>query len=296
MKHSVFQLNFAVSAVAAVTLFVIGGQAPAKAADPQRAVAPPIASDPSPKVAVLDGGDLISVEAHDATVAEVIEVMGKRLKLSFANTERIDTTRIVNGTRIGSIQHILSWLVPLGGFVVYYQEEKTQPSDKPGRPERIGFLDGGPANAGIPSGSTRESSKSGTTDAQKARAAAARGGAATVTPGGRPAGPGGAGDTGGGGDTTGKPDVADTGGIHQLLTVPEQLRASTVDAQREIDRQQNSPTGQGPSPAFLNGPNNVAASSLEQQMQRSQALATAQLQALRQALSAACSGGNGAPC
>jgi hypothetical protein len=279
-----------VSTSLVAVLLVMAAQGLSSAAESPSLIAPPIATGTAPeKVAVLDGGgDLISLEAHQATVAEVIEVLKTRLNLAFSNTDRIDMTRIVDGTRVGNIQHILSWLVPSGGFVVYYQEQKTASRSNPGRPERVGFLDGGPATAGAPSALAQDPSKQTAAGSQNAAKPGPNGASAPASAGSNP--------NSGKGDTTGKPNVADTGGIHQLLTVPEQLRAATVDAQLEIDRQQHDPTGQAPAPAFLNGPNNVAGTTLQQQMQRSQALATSQIQALQQALSAACRGAPGAPC
>lgn len=255
---------------------------PAAAAEPK----PPIALNTAPeKVAVLDAGDFFSVEAHNATVAEVLEALKKRLRLTFTNLDRIDLARVVDGTRVGNIQHIMAWLVPTGGFVVFYEEQKPGVA---GRPERISFLQGGTPTAGLSGQASSAAAAQAEADAKKAgtgkpqATASASGGGATAAPDGA--------------NKAGKPDVPDTGGRHEYLTVPEQLAAATVNAQMDIDRQANDPTGQSPLPSFLNGPGNVANTTLEQQMQRSQALATAQLQALQSALRAACRGGANAPC
>lgn len=250
-------------------------------------VRPPIATSAEPeKVSVLDAGDFFSVQARNATVAEVLEVLKTRLKLTFVNTDRIDMARTVDGTRVGNIQHIMAWLVPNDGFVVFYEEEKP---GKPGRPERIGFLQGGTPTAGLPSPDGAGGKAAAPTDAAKnpkggqqasAGAGAGAGGSATDSAATK----------------AGKPDVADTGGRHENLTVPEQLAAATNYAQLEIERQANDPTGQSPAPGYQNGPGNVANTTLEQQMQRSQALATTQLEALQNAFRAACRGGINGPC
>ena len=274
-----------ISAVAALALgaaVCVSSTTPPAAAE----VKPPVATSTAPeKVAVLDAGDFFSVEAHNATVAEVLEVLKKRLRLTFTNADRIDLARVVDGTRVGNIQHIMAWLVPSGGFVVFYEEQKP---GVPGRPERIGFLQGGTPTAGLPGQSPGAAAAQAEADAKKAgtvkpqaTASASGGGAASAA------------DVA---SKAGKPDVPDTGGRHEYLTVPEQLAAATVNAQMDIDRQANDPTGQSPLPSFLNGSGNVANTTLEQQMQRTQALATAQLQALQSALRAACRGGANAPC
>lgn len=280
-------MSKSISALAALALgtalSVSSATPPAHAAEAK----PPIATSTAPeKVAVLDAGDFFSVEAHNATVAEVLDVLKKRLRLTFTNLDRIDLARVVDGTRVGNIQHIMAWLVPTGGFVVFYEEQKP---GVPGRPERIGFLQGGTPTAGLAGQAPGAAASQAEADAKKAGTGRPQ---ATASA----SGGGGAGATADGANKTGKPDVGDTGGRHEYLTVPEQLAAATTNAQMNIDRQANDPTGQSPLPSFLNGSGNVANSTLEQQMQRSQALATAQLQALQNALRAACRGGANAPC
>lgn len=273
----------ALSALGA-TLCIWSTAVPAAAAEPK----PPIATSTAPeKVAVLDAGDFFSVQAHNATVAEVLDVLKKRLRLTFTNLDRIDLARVVDGTRVGNIQHIMAWLVPTGGFVVFYEEQKP---GVPGRPERIGFLQGGTPNAGLAAGQAPAAAAS-QAEADAGKAQKTRQQASASASGG---GSGAAATDGA--SKAGKPDIADTGGRHEYLTVPEQLAAATTNAQMNIERQANDPTGQSPLPGFLNGPGNVANTTLEQQMQRSQALATAQLEALQNALRAACRGGANTPC
>lgn len=271
-----------VCAVAVLSLAASAlASAPASAAELKVPIA--TTSDP-PKVSVLDGGDVVVVEAHEATIGEVIDAMRSRLKLTFSNTERVDLTAVVDGSRSGTISHILSWLIPNGGFVISYQDSR------PGtirRPAEITFLPGGNPSVGnavetaaappVPQGQTSPSPAAGRPSGQlNVAGGPRRGGNAT--------------GTGSSGDTAAKPDVPDTGGQPEYHNVAQQLQAATANAQLEIERQAHDETGSAPAPRFLGGPENAANTSIEQQMQRAQALATNQLRALQDAFSAACRG------
>jgi hypothetical protein len=263
-----------------VALFAFAGLLvqPVSAAEPQK----------TDKVAVLDAGTFVTVEAHNATLGEVLDRMGERLKISFNNTDRVDLTRIVDGRTSGSLRDVMTWLVPNGGFVMLYEERK--PGDnRPAHVERIGFVAWGTQTARPGEPSSRPA-KPGVASAGVPAPAARTPSGAGVTPGKA------ATQSADKSKEGSKPNIADTGGAGELKSVAEQLRSATTNAQLDVDRQAHDPTGQAPLPAFLQPQSDVSQTSLQQQAQRSQALAVEQLRALMGAYSAACKGTPGAPC
>lgn len=88
----------------------------------------------------------------------------------------------------------------------------------------------------------------------------------------------------------GKPEIPSTP-KSEIKTVAEQLEAQTPTAQLAIEAAARNPSTQTAPPEFLAPHGDVAQLSLEQQMERSQALAMEQLRALMDAYRAVRQGG-----
>ena len=130
---------------AALSLFAIALAACALFAVAAMLAAPPASAAPGAapkKVVVIDDGDWVTVEAHQATLDEVLKAMAAELRITFGNTERLDLGRIVDGRRAGSIIHVMEWIVPAGGFIVLYREPKLGDAG-PRRIRAIAFLQPG---------------------------------------------------------------------------------------------------------------------------------------------------------
>jgi hypothetical protein len=272
-----------VMTAALALLFLSAG---ARAAEPD---------SPIDRVTVLDAGTFLVVEAHQAALGEVLEHLRARLDITFSNTERVDLTHIVDGRRIGSAFDIMKWLVPNHSFVLLYGEQKPNDPRRP-RLERIGFLNIGTAAT---TGGTAPGS------AVAAPSESIPGGVTAAT---RPASSGGVrpdsglpASAGGGAEgpdlrTDGsKPDLPSTP-MSEIKSVAEQLRAGTPDAQLEIERQARVPDRPGPPPEFLRPQSDAAQTTLQQQTERSQALAVEQLRTLMEAFKAACRSKGDGPC
>ena len=251
---------------------------------------------PGDRVTVLDAGTFLVVEAHGARLAEVLQHLETHLKITFANRERLDLSRIVDGRRVGTAFDVMRWLVPNHSFVLLYEERTSGDTRKP-RLERIGFLNMGaaattggsaPVSAGaappegVPGGVTR------------ATETALPGG---VLPGSRI--PDSGAGTAAGPDLRhdgSKPDMPSTP-MTEIKSVAEQLRAATPEAQLEIERHAHAPGLRGAPPEFLRPHSDAAQTTLQQQAERSQALAVEQLRALMDAFKSACQGAMGdGPC
>ena len=259
-----------------LALFGATAVLPAAAAEPQK----------TDKVAVLDAGTFVTVEAHNATLAEVLDRIGERLKITFTNTDRINLQQVVDGRKSGPLREVMEWLVPTGGFVMLY-EERTPNDKRPARVERIGFVAWGNKSA-EPSGTSTGPAKPAVTEKTTPNIpmqtnAGSSTQAKPATPSARDL-------------KAGKPDVADTGGEGDIKSVAEQLRAASPNTQLDIEAQAHDPTGQAPLPAFLRPQSDVAQTTLQQQQERSQALAVEQLRALMGAYKAACTGNPKGPC
>ncbi len=236
----------------------------------------PVAAATSNKVVVLDAGSFVSVSADRATVGEVIAELSRRLGITFVGLEEIDTKQILDGTRIGPLKHVLRWIAADAGFLATYRE-----GDKAGqRAERVAFLPKG--ERGTPKAAPTPAAAQPSLPGQVAVAPFSFDRPAT----GRKVRPS-ADDV-----RAGKPDI-ESEERSEVQSVAEQLTAALPASQLERERQALDPTGEALQPPYLSGAGNAAGTTLEQQMQRSQALATAQLKALMGALKAACSGG---PC
>jgi hypothetical protein len=237
------------------------------------------------KVAVLDAGSAIRVEAENATVGEVLEALRTQLNITFFNMDRIDQSRVVSGSRFGSVNDVMAWLVPNGGFVIIYKEQERGES-KPLRAERIGFLEGGNPTPGLPNApapiAARPVEANGKSVSGANRVTAVAPSAKRLFR--RPSKAD---------QEAGKPDVPDSG-RSEIRSVAEQLRGATPLAQLDTERQANDPNR--PLPDFLRSYGDAAQTTLQQQQQRTQALAAEQLRGLIGALGAACRGTAGSPC
>jgi hypothetical protein len=234
---------------------------------------------PEPRVVVLDAGTFITVEARQAKLGEVLERLSQHLNVELFNTDRLDLQRIVSGRRSGPVDDIMRWLVPNGGFILISED----PSAKNLRPKlaRIGFLGpGGATPADIASAAMGKPVDPAAVETKRATAApdfAAGSGAGKQT---RPSATE---------IAIGKPDTLSTS-KSEIKSVVEQLETATPHAQLSVEAAARDPSGNSPLPAFLAPQGNVAQLTLEQQMERSQALAVEQLRALMDAFNAACKG------
>ena len=185
----------------------------------------------------------------------------------------------------------MRWLVPDRSFVLIYKDRA--PGDtRPAKLERIGFLcarDGSRASAPEPGSA-----------AARADSAPSRGPGALTGASGQPDRRPRTAIARTGSDTlrdraSGKPETPHTP-KSEIKSVAEQLSAATPAAQMAIERDARAPDRQGPPPEFLRPHGDVAQTTLQQQMQRSQALAVEQLRALREAYKAACQAKGTGPC
>ena len=240
--------------------------------------APIAATRDEPNFAVLDAGDFLAVEARHATVAEAIDALASRLNLKVSNVEALGLSGRVDGAKRGDLKDILSWISPDVGFVITYEESR---GSDPRRATAVTF--GGmrsassgsstPGPAAVPLAPQPQVSSSSPAPSQRATPRQAAG-----EPSSAPT------------SDVGKPEIADTGGQPDDLNVAQHLYATSVASQLSLEQSAHDVTGQAATPPFLNGPGNSANSTIPQQMQRAQALATGQMRALRNALSTVCGG------
>jgi hypothetical protein len=238
------------------------------------------APDPAAeRVAVLDAGTFLVVEVHQAKLGEVLQRLAIHLNVELFNTAQLDLDRVIDGRKRGSLSEVIRWLVPEGGFILI--SEQPKPGDPhPPKLVRIGFLRPGAAvpsaiagaAVGKPVDLTEVKPRQEATPSPSTRSAATKVKRQSVPP---------AADL-----DAGKPDIPSTP-KSEIKTVAEQLEAQTPLAQLGIEAAARDPSGQSPPPSFLAPQSDVAQLSLEQQMERSQALATEQLGALIQAYKSA---------
>jgi hypothetical protein len=244
------------------------------------ALPPPVVNADAPdpaaeRVAVLDAGTFLVVEVHQAKLGEVLKRLAAHLKAELFNTAQLDLERVIDGRKRGSLSEVIRWLVPDGGFILI--SEQPKPGDlHPPKLMRIGFLRPGAATpsaiasaaVGKAVGPAEVTPQQEAAPSRSGRSAATRVRRQSVPP---------AADL-----DAGKPDIPSTP-KSEIKTVAEQLEAQTPLAQLGIEAAARDPSGQSPQPSFLSPQSDVAQLSLEQQMERSQALATEQLRALIQA-------------
>jgi hypothetical protein len=229
------------------------------------------------RVTVLDAGTFIVVEAHQATLGDVFDTLATRLGITFSNTERVDLARSVDGRRLGTVLEVMRWLVPDHGFVLLY-EERTSDDARTPRLERIGFLSSGrTATTNDIDARSSESVTAASGPARSVRLAPVGGDSAVVgSPAEEPELPN---------DGT-KPEVPSTP-MSEIKSVAEQLWAATPAAQLAIEREAHAPAGPEAPPEFLRPQSDVSQTTLQQQAERSQALAVEQLRVLMDAFKAA---------
>jgi hypothetical protein len=208
------------------------------------------------KVSVLDRGNFIIVEAQQATLREVVEVLGTQLKVTFFNTERIDLSRVVDGRRAGSMRYVLEWFIPGASFILLYEEQRPGSTKEP-RLDRIGFLESG-------------SKEQRTANTSIAVAPPLTNAFDTNVPNVN----NGRGSGGDGGSL--KLDLQDSRQT-EIKTVAEQLQAAAFNTKLAMENQAQAPNG---APPGFPRSGDVAQLTLNQQIQRTQALAVEQLRAL----------------
>jgi hypothetical protein len=221
------------------------------------------ATDP---VSVLDAGTFLVVDAHTTPLGEVLDRLKNHLAATVAHADRLDLSRLIDGHKSGTLTEILQWLAPNAGFIIIY-------SDKNGgvrRVEQIGFLPTGPAEQTTSDARKQSSSAGGPAEAKNSvgdeavsirSPTTARVMSSFDTP-----------------ESKGKPDLPYTK-KDEVKGVAQQLHSVLPETQLATERQANSPAPTA-TPDFLSSPNNVAQLSIQQQIERSQALATEQLRAL----------------
>jgi hypothetical protein len=250
---------------AAAALGFVLISAPARAADQD-----PVQAD---RVAVLDAGTFLRVEAHNATLGDVLDQLKAHLKLRVTNTQLLDLSRIVDGSKAGTPLEIVKWLAPGANFFIIYDEPDPWET-KPRKLEQIGFLSPGTA---VPPTAAEPGlgGQTGTVDA------------VAVT--GSPVphdGDAMASTSADNRDNELKPVVPSSTPKSEIMGVADQLRAATPEAQLAIEQQAHSSDPQTPLPGFLQSNQDVAQTTLQQQQERSQALAVEQLSALMEAYKA----------
>jgi hypothetical protein len=251
----------------------------------------PVAGD---RVAVLDAGTFLRVEAHHATLGEVLDQLKARLKIRVTHSELLDLSRGVDGSKAGTPKEIVQWLAPGASFILIYDEPK------PGQPklqklERIGFLSSGTAAPGTAAPGTAVPGTAVPPARVPAGAASApsvmaseslTGTVSTAASGGAPGSQGGTAalstETANPNEEL-KPAVPPSTPKSEVMGVADQLRALTPDAQLAIEQQAHATDPQTPPPGFLQPNQDAAQTTLQQQQERSQALAVEQLGALMKA-------------
>jgi hypothetical protein len=230
---------------------------------------------PAERMAVLDAGTFVVVEVHQAKLGEVLRYLASHLKAELSNADQLDLERVIDGRKTGSLSEVIRWLVPEGGFILI--SEPAKPGDPhPLKLVRIGFLRPGDAMPSSIASAAVGKPGNPVQLAPREEAAPSPGARSAVTGGRRQSRPLAA-DL-----DAGKPDIPSTP-KSEIKTIAEQLEAQTPTAQLAIEAAARDPSGEGPPPAFLAPQSDVAQLSLEQQMERSQALATEQLRALMEA-------------
>ncbi len=234
--------------------------------------------DPADRVGILDAGTFLRVEAHNATLTEVLDQLKARLKIRVSNSELLDLSRSVDGSKTGTPLEVVQWLAPGASFILIY-DEPTPGETKPRKLERIGFLSSGTAvpssGAAAPSAPPRESPTSTAGTATSVGLPKPQRGAALSTNTASPSP-----------DEELKPGVPPSTPKSEIMGVADQLRALAPETQLAIEQQAHSPDPQTPPPGFLQPNQDAAQTTLQQQQERSQALAVEQLRALMEAYAA----------
>jgi hypothetical protein len=248
------------------------------------------------RVAVLDAGSFIVVEAHGAKLGEVLDRIAARLKAELViNTTGLPLDRTIDGRTRGTVAEVLRWLVPGFGFVLIFDQPQKGDSrppklvriwlTKPGERGVAAVVDaaaGKPAEAAKWKATPEEGAKGkATTGKAPSRTAASVSAGAT--------GPGKRSRSSSADVAAGKSDIPSTP-KSEIMSVAEQLQAQTPQAQLAIEAAARNPARQGPPPAFLAPQSDATQLSLQQQTERSQALAVEQLRRLMDAYKAACGG------
>jgi hypothetical protein len=252
------------------------------------------AADPVPtdadRVAILDAGTFLRIEAHGATLGEVLDRLKTQLNIRVTNSKILDLAHAVEGSMAGTPREIVDWLAPGASFILIFEPPKPGESE-PHKLERIGFL--GPGNAKpSPAGGSRAAGSA-------APPAPASTNPRSVTVTRLPnSGQSAATVTALGDRTKGglKPDSPPSAPNSEIKGVAEQLQAGTPEAQLAIEQHAHSPDPQTPPPGFLQPNQDVAETTLQQQQERSQALAVEQLRALMGAYQSACPRGAARAC
>ena len=236
------------------------------------------------RVAVLDAGSFIVVEVHEAPLGEVLDRLRERLGVTITNTDMLDLNRRIEGRRSAPVMEVMQWLVPDANVLLLYAAQRPD-DNRPARLERVTFFARGTAAPGIGINPDTLAARPGGTQAPV-------GGAGAAVAAGRPGGVGTQENLRTDGskpeDSGGSPAAAarSTDGV----AVADQLQAMSPSWQ--LQQQQNAYRvgTTEPPPNFLRPHNDVAQTTIEQQQQRSQALAVEQLRALMGAMRNACTG------
>jgi hypothetical protein len=235
----------------------------------------PVAAD---RVGILDAGTFLRVEAHNATLTEVLDRLKPRLKIRVTNSELLDLSRRVNGSKTGTALEVVQWMAPGASFILIYDGPKPGET-KPRKLERIGFLSSGTAvpstGAAAPSAPAPESPTSAASTTTSVGLPKPQRGAAVPTNTASPSP-----------DEKLKPGVPPSTPKSEIMGVADQLRALTPETQLAIEQQARSPDPQTPSPGFLQPNQDAAQTTLQQQQERSQPLAVEQLRTLMEAYAA----------
>ena len=222
--------------------------------------------EPADRVTVLNAGTFLILEVHQTKLGDVLNRLAAHLKAELFNTDRLNLERIIDGRKRGSLEEVLRWLVRDGGFIIISEEPK--PGD-PRPPKLAGSTDRSKIRDALRSVCCGAGEAIGPGDWAKAKADIA----------------------------AGKPDIPSTS-ASEIMNIAEQLEAQTPKAQQAVEAAAHDPTGQSPIPAFLTPQGDTAQLSLQQQIERSQALAVEQLGQLMQAYKTVCRGlqsGGGKP-
>jgi hypothetical protein len=240
----------------------------ARAADPGQ--------DTADRIAVLDAGTFLRVEARKATLGEVIERLKAHLNIEVTGSQLVDLSHVVDGSKAGTPSEVIRWLAPDASFILIFGEPKRG-EPKPGKLERIGFVSSGTATpTDIASAAMGKPVDPAQVKPELGAAPVPRAVPAVTGRGSRPS----ATD-----QAAGKPDIPSAPKT-EIKTIAEQLVAHTPQAQQAIEAAAHDPSGQSPPPEFLAPQSNAAILSVEQQMERTQALAVEQLRGLMKAFRA----------
>jgi hypothetical protein len=217
----------------------------------------------SEKVAVIEIGSSVVVKANKATVGQVFERLGIIVTFTSDNLANIILSRVMNGHKKGTIHEIVRWLVPSDNYMLAYEEQKSG-NKKVLRLKQINFVSKNNAGSDMADNNSPLRKADFKSIEQQLRNAASE---------------------------------VNTQSENESLGITEQMRTAALVNQMQIGSQTHVNNTVSPLSQSDKSTNDMEQPTLQEQAQRSQALAVKQLQALMNAYQTVCQKNNvGGPC